>query len=89
MIHNDADVPKYRKKNPSSVSKSKEKSKHKHKYEECLLVEKKKKIIHTELHIALFVAKLEICIFLKQNRVMMGCIAGSRIIMKCRIDTNI
>lgn len=43
MINNDADIPKYRKKKPSSISKSKEKAKHKHNYQECLLVEKKEK----------------------------------------------
>ena len=33
------DIPKYRKKRGSNVSKSREKSKHKHEYKECLLIE--------------------------------------------------
>ena len=37
MIENE--IPKHRKKKPSSTSKSKEKSKHKHEYAECLLIE--------------------------------------------------
>ena len=34
----DNEIPKHRKKKPSSASKSKEKSKHKHEYTECLLI---------------------------------------------------
>ena len=34
----DNEIPKHRKKKPSSTSKSKEKSKHKHEYTECLLI---------------------------------------------------
>ena len=34
----DNEVPKYRKKKPSSTSKSNTKSKHKHEYVECLLI---------------------------------------------------
>ena len=34
----DNEIPKHRKKKPSSTSKSKEKSKHKHEYKPCLLI---------------------------------------------------
>ena len=34
----DNEIPKHRKKKPSSTSKSKEKSRHKHKYKPCLLI---------------------------------------------------
>ena len=34
----DNEIPKHRKKKPSSTSKSKEKSKHKHEYKEVLLI---------------------------------------------------
>lgn len=34
----DNEIPKHRKKKPSSTSKSKEKSKHKYEYVECLLI---------------------------------------------------
>ena len=36
----DNEIPKYKKKKPSSISKSSTKSKHKHEYGECLLIEK-------------------------------------------------
>lgn len=36
----DNEIPKHRKKKPSSTSKSKEKSNHKHEYVECLLINK-------------------------------------------------
>lgn len=35
----DNEIPKHRKKKPSSISKSNTKSKHKHEYIECLLIE--------------------------------------------------
>ena len=36
----DNEIPKYRKKKPSSVSRSSDKSNHKHEYKEFLLIEK-------------------------------------------------
>ena len=36
----DNEIPKYKKKKKSSISKSSEKLKHKHEYIECLLIEK-------------------------------------------------
>ena len=42
MNNLDNEIPKHRKKKPSSTSKSSTKSKHKHEYVECLLIEKEK-----------------------------------------------
>lgn len=67
MINNDADIPRHRKKKPSSVSKSKKKPNINTIIKNAYLLRKKKKIIHTEPHIALFAVRLETYIFLKVN----------------------